>query len=54
MKIFHQQDWIPQMRLTLNGKLQIPKELGDPWTDSCVHTYRLNIVLELFLDVQYF
>lgn len=42
------------MTLTLSRNVQIFKKLGDPWIYSCVHTYRLNIVLQFFLDFQYF
>lgn len=48
MKIVDQQDWIPEMILMLGTNGQISKEPGDACTYSCVHAYRLNIVLQLF------
>lgn len=34
MKIFDQQDWIPEVILMLSTNGQISKEPGDPCTDS--------------------
>lgn len=49
MKIFDQQDWIPESILMSSTNGHISKEPGAPCTYSCVRACILNIVLQFFV-----